>query len=59
MSRFDSKTKKILCLQIILPVLESGEYCTSGGQDRKVYLWNPFSNDPEALIKRTLTFLGN
>lgn len=23
----------------------------SGGQDRKIYLWNPFSNDSEVLVQ--------
>lgn len=32
-------------------LLERGEYCMSGGQDRKVYLWNPFSTDGHHLIQ--------
>ena len=50
------KTKIIALIDYFQLFLESGEYCMSGSQDRKVYLWNPFSNDPETLIQ---TYTGH
>lgn len=50
--RFDSKSKDG-CSSILMYSLGRGEYCLSGGQDRKVKLWNPFLNSSEAALIQT------